>query len=103
MTHTRPLPQHRLSFLSRQSALRSLIVVAVLLSLFAPWTFMTPRAVAESSQGPSAFCHITDGTFTDCDPQNPGREEWSDVQPSAFAASNSFLYVNQNAAKSALF
>jgi len=28
--------------------------------------------------GPSAFCHVTDGAFTDCAPP-PGIEEWSDV------------------------
>jgi hypothetical protein len=59
--------------------------------------------MAQSNQGPSAFCHVTDGNFTDCDTQTSGAEEWSDVQPSPFAAQNSFLYVNQNAARSALF
>lgn len=105
MTHTRPFPLPRPWFIRRQSTLRHLVAVGVLLSLFLPWSVIlqTPRAGAQSSQGPSAFCHTTDGTFTDCDPQTAGREEWSDVQPSAFAAANSFLYVNQNATKSALF
>ncbi len=30
------------------------------------------------STGPSAFCHVTDGAFTDCDPGG-GIEEWSDI------------------------
>ncbi len=30
------------------------------------------------STGPSAFCHVTDGAFTDCDPGG-GVEEWSDI------------------------
>ena len=105
MTHTRRFPIHRPWFIRRQSTLRHLVAAGVLVSLFLPWSVIlqTPRVVAQSSQGPSAFCHTTDGTFTDCDPQTAGREEWSDVQPSPFAAANSFLYVNQNAARSALF
>ncbi len=42
----------------------------------------TPVPVAEESgpfsTGPSAFCHDTDGAFTDCDPGG-GLEEWSDI------------------------
>lgn len=50
-------------------------------------------AVAQTSGGPSANCHTTDGTFTTC---ANGQTEWSDVQPTFFPASNSFLYVNQD-------
>lgn len=50
-------------------------------------------AVAQTSGGPSANCHTTDGTFTAC---ANGQAEWSDVQPTFFPASNSFLYVNQD-------
>lgn len=51
------------------------------------------------TDGPSAFCHVTDGSFTDCDPNNIV-EEWSDITPSFFdvfvnAAPDSALYVDQ--------
>lgn len=58
------------------------------------------RAQAQLSGPPTANCHITDGTFTACP---NGQSEWSDVQPLAFPATNSFLYVNQDAAHSFLF
>ncbi len=57
-------------------------------------------AVAQVSGGPSANCHITDGQFTACP---NGQEEWSDVQPLAFPATNSFLYVNQDASHGFLY
>jgi hypothetical protein len=41
--------------------------------------------------GPSAFGHVTDGQF---DVIN-GHQEWSDVTPSFFAASGSYLYADQ--------
>lgn len=84
---------------------RILVVVGVSLSLLAPTPLLVLRSsvAAQCSGGPSAFCHITDGIFTDCDPQNPGGEEWSDVQATPFPAANSVLYVSQNAARSALF
>ena len=52
------------------------------------------------TDGPSAFCHVTDGTFTDCDVNN-GVEEWSDITPSFFdvfadvSGPESALYVDQ--------
>lgn len=51
------------------------------------------------TDGPSALCHVTDGTFTDC-PNGPANEEWSDITPSFFdvfvnAAPESALYVDQ--------
>ena len=105
MTHTRSFPLHRPWSVHTHATLRHLVALSVLVTLFVPWSgvLKTPAAKAQSSQGPSAFCHITDGTFTDCNPQTGGLEEWSDVQPSPFPAANSFLYVNQNAARSALF
>ncbi len=57
-------------------------------------------AQAQLSGPPTANCHITDGTFTACP---NGQAEWSDVQPLAFHATNSFLYVNQDAAHSFLY
>lgn len=98
MSQARLFPQQRRWF-------THVVAFHVLLSLFIPWSVILQAAPAgaQISQGPSAFCHVTDGTFTDCDPQNGGLEEWSDVQSSFFAASNSFLYVNQNASRSALF
>lgn len=41
--------------------------------------------------GPSAFCHVTDGTFTSCP---GGGFEWSDVTPAAFT-SGGVLYADQ--------
>ncbi len=48
---------------------------------------------AQVGTPPSANCHVSDGQFTVCP---GGGSEWSDVQPVAFPASNSFLYVNQD-------
>jgi hypothetical protein len=56
--------------------------------------------IAQVSGGPSANCHITDGTFTAC---TNGQTEWSDVQPLFFSASNSYLYVNQDPQHTLLF
>ena len=53
--------------------------------------------VAQVSGGPSSNCHVTDGSFTGCP---NGRTEWADVTPVAFPASNSYLYVNQDASHS---
>ena len=55
-----------------------------------------PRpAVAQTTTGPSAFCHVTDGSFTDCDAGTPGDEEWSDITPTFFAETDSYLYADQ--------
>jgi hypothetical protein len=48
---------------------------------------------------PSPACHVTDGVFTTC---SNGQAEWSDVEPLSFQ-SDSFLYVNQDVARTALF
>src|SRR5437870_9279553 len=55
---------------------------------------------AQIATGPSSHCHVTDGTFTTCP---DGSAEWSDVQSTSFPATNSYLYVNQDAARTALF
>ncbi len=44
--------------------------------------------------GPSAFCHETDGLFTNCDPATPEPEEWSDIEGTPFAPGTT-LYVDQ--------
>lgn len=44
--------------------------------------------------GPSAFCHESDGAFTDCDPATPGIEEWSDIPGTTFAP-GTILYADQ--------
>jgi hypothetical protein len=86
----------------------SLLRLSILTTLISLVLYLCPLVfarfqVAQISGGPSAFCHITDGVFTDCDSQNAGIEEWSDVPVTSFPAANSFLYVNQNAPRTALF
>lgn len=50
------------------------------------------------TDGPSVFCHVTDGAFTDCP---DGGKEWSDITPSFFdvfadvPGPESALYVDQ--------
>lgn len=39
---------------------------------------LTPFSNHVFSTGPSAFCHVNEGAFTDCDPGG-GIEEWSDI------------------------
>lgn len=60
----------------------------------------SPLASGQVSGPPSANCHVTDGTFTAC---ASGKQEWSDVTPVAFPASDSYLYVNQDASHSFLY
>ena len=50
------------------------------------------RAAPAAAAGPSAFCHVTDGTFTTCP---DGSKEWSDVPVRAFPETKSFLYASQ--------
>ncbi len=49
------------------------------------------------STGPSKFCHVTDGAFTDCDPI-PGIEEWSDIDFLAGLGTNAgaVVYTDQS-------
>src|SRR3954453_22387906 len=55
-----------------------------------------PIRSALTGHAPSSFGHVTDGAFTDLDgnPSN-GTEEWSDLTPTSFPASKSFLYADQ--------
>jgi hypothetical protein len=71
------------------------------LFLFAPFGLVTDSK-AQFSNGPSAFCHVTDGTFTDCNPATTGLEEWSDVRPTSYSGGG-VLYVNQNATRTVRF
>src|SRR4029453_17606913 len=47
---------------------------------------------AQNANGPSAFCHSTDGAFTMCP---GGGAEWSDVPAKSFPETHSFLYASQ--------
>lgn len=61
--------------LTSRSTVAGTLVVLSLLALIA----LAPAAGASAfSTGPSAFCHVTDGAFTDCNPGG-GAEEWSDI------------------------
>ena len=61
--------------LTSRNTVAGILSVLVLLTL----TALTPAAGASAfSTGPSAFCHVTDGAFTDCNPGG-GVEEWSDI------------------------
>lgn len=75
--------------LSLQSPLRQVLPLCTILLI----AFSFHGAFAQSGTTPSANCHVTDAQFTSCP---GGGVEWSDVQPVAFPASNSFLYVNQD-------
>ena len=73
---------------ARQLLLRLLTFAGVLIFL----SVLELNAVAQTSGGPSAFCHETDGAFTICPDSNV---EWSDITPAFFPESNSFLYSDQ--------
>ncbi|HKH45456.1 MAG TPA: hypothetical protein VKM72_12390 [Thermoanaerobaculia bacterium] len=61
--------------LTSRSTVAGILVVLILLAL----TALSSAAGASAfSTGPSAFCHVTDGAFTDCHPGG-GAEEWSDI------------------------
>jgi hypothetical protein len=61
--------------LTSRSTVTGTLVALSLLAL----TALAPAAGASAfSTGPSAFCHVTDGAFTDCDSEG-GAEEWSDI------------------------
>jgi hypothetical protein len=55
-------------------------------------SFVLGRTASAAAAGPSAFCHVTDGTFTTCP---DGSNEWSDVPVKAFSETQSFLYASQ--------
>ena len=54
--------------------------------------FLSFDLTAQTTGGPSAFCHETDGQFTVCP---GGSQEWSDIPFSFFPESNSYLYADQ--------
>jgi hypothetical protein len=79
-----------------RSTVAGTLVVLVLLSL----TALTPAAGASAfSTGPSAFCHVTDGAFTDCNPGG-GIEEWSDISflSGLGTSAGAIVYTDQSVA-----
>jgi hypothetical protein len=69
---------------------------ALKLSTILLLAFYSTGAFSQSGTAPSANCHVTDAQFSACP---NGSNEWLDVQPVFFPASNSFLYVNQDPAR----
>ena len=65
--------------------------LVVVLSIVGLLAVVTRHAVAQGA-GPSAFCHVTDGRFTECP---GGGREWSDVAVRSFPTTQSFLYASQ--------
>ena len=79
--------------LTSRNTVAGALVVLVLLAL----TAFTPAAGASAfSTGPSAFCHVTDGAFTDCG----GVQEWSDISFLAGlgTSSGAVVYTDQSVA-----
>jgi hypothetical protein len=76
--------------------------VAITLSLSLTFCMLgyVDGAGAQTSGPPTATCHVTDGTFSACP---DGQMEWSDVEPTAFPDTNSYLYVNQDAGHNFLY
>ena len=70
-----------------------LLAIAVALALILP-TSPSP-ATAQAGEGPSVFCHVTDGNFTDCDVGTPGNEEWSDITPTVQPETGGVVYADQ--------
>jgi hypothetical protein len=80
--------------ITSRSTVTGTLVVLILLSL----TALTPAAGASAfSTGPSAFCHVTDGAFTNCNPGG-GIEEWSDISFLAGlgTSSGAVVYTDQS-------
>jgi hypothetical protein len=80
---------------SRVASMRRRLPVVLVLALLA----IPCVAGAQVATNPTAACHVSDGVFTSCP---SGQVEWSDVRPLSFV-SNSFMYVNQDVARTALF
>ncbi len=67
-----------------------LLTVVIGLALFLP---SSPRSgIAQATEGPSAFCHVTDGNFTVCPDSN---EEWSDITPTVQPETGGVVYADQ--------
>jgi hypothetical protein len=73
------------------------------LCLLASASFLLVLAAAARAEtirvGPSAFCHVTDGAFTDCSAA-PGVEEWSDIDYLPWAGAN--VYTDQSTSPATL-
>jgi len=80
--------------LASRNAVAGVFSALVLLAL----TALAPAAGATAfSTGPSAFCHVTDGAFTDCHPGG-GAEEWSDISflSGLGTSSGAIVYTDQS-------
>ena len=51
-----------------------------------------PSATAQFAEGPSEFCHVTDGTFTICPDES---EEWSDIAPTVQPETGGVVFASQ--------
>lgn len=79
------------------SATRFMLVMAVAVLVL---LLSGDRSSVGQVAGPSAFCHVTDASFTDPTPDlgttcQAGGAEWSDVAFELFPESQSFLYADQ--------
>lgn len=77
------------------SWLRIPVVLAMAIALALVLSPSPPSATAQAAEGPSAFCHVTDGNFTDCDAGTPGNEEWSDITPTVQPETGGVVYADQ--------
>ena len=68
------------------------VVWGVLFVVFGVWGISLASAQTIST-GPSAFCHVTDGAFSDCNTNKLGLEEWSDIDFLPWAGAN--VYTDQ--------
>src|SRR2546423_4357376 len=68
--------------------------IALILGFLSPSLLSGPPTgvAARTLDAPIPVCHVTDGVFSLCP---DGRAEWSDVTPTGFAQTNSFLYAAQ--------
>ena len=73
----------------------TLAAFVVLVAIAGSTASLPSNATAQVVGGPSAFCHETDGDFTDCDTGTPGNEEWSDITPTVQPETGGVVYVDQ--------
>ena len=72
-------------FLSKRTLLWLTVTLAA--SLLLLWTLNSKPAFAQDTSGPSAFCHVTNGDFNDCDDDGDNlgpADEWADIIPGTF-------------------
>jgi hypothetical protein len=67
-------------------------VVALVCGSSAAVSSAAALPAAAPAAGPSSHCHVSDGAWTVCP---NGSSEWSDVAPTRFAATNSYVYADQ--------